>query len=167
MVAVFDHTVCIKVSGRANFTSSLDLKKLIQELCDRGFTRFIFDLSDCLMMDSTFLGLLSGIGLKFSDSEEAIPTHSLELLNPNPRITETLENLGVSHLFQICQGTEPAANNFAPLAHDEASRTEITRTCLEAHQTLMGINPENVRKFKDVAQFLADDLKKLELAEKK
>jgi hypothetical protein len=35
---------------------------------------------------------------------------------------------------------------------------------LEAHKTLMGIKPENEQKFKDVAQFLADDLKRLELS---
>jgi hypothetical protein len=33
--------------------------------------------------------------------------------------------------------------------------------------TLMGLKAENVQKFKDVAQFLAEDLKRLELAEKK
>jgi hypothetical protein len=42
------------------------------------------------------------------------------------------------------------------------SRVEITRTCLEAHQTLMAMNPDNVARFKDVTQFLAEDLKSLE-----
>ncbi|MDB6032217.1 MAG: Anti-sigma-factor antagonist, partial [Verrucomicrobiales bacterium] len=39
---------------------------------------------------------------------------------------------------------------------------EISRTCLEAHKTLMEINPANISKFKDVTQFLAEDLKKME-----
>jgi hypothetical protein len=39
---------------------------------------------------------------------------------------------------------------------------QITRTCLEAHQTLMQVNPENATRFKDVTQFLAEDLKNLE-----
>ena len=168
MVAAFDHAVCIKISGRANFTSSLDLKKLVNELGERGYTRFVFDLSECMTMDSTFLGVLSGIGLKFFDAKTNATTHPLDLLNPNPRIAETLENLGVLHLFNICTEPEPLARNFQPLAHDDsASRADVTRTCLEAHQTLMGINPDNVRKFKDVAQFLAEDLKRLEMAEKK
>jgi hypothetical protein len=46
-----------------------------------------------------------------------------------------------------------------PGSHDHK---EISRTCLEAHQTLMRINPDNIAKFKDVAQFLAEDLKKTE-----
>jgi hypothetical protein len=39
---------------------------------------------------------------------------------------------------------------------------EITRTSLEAHQTLMEVNPENVARFKDVTQFLAEDLRSIE-----
>ena len=41
---------------------------------------------------------------------------------------------------------------------------QITRISLEAHQTLMAMNPENVARFKDVTQFLAEDLKSLEKA---
>jgi hypothetical protein len=32
---------------------------------------------------------------------------------------------------------------------------------LEAHQTLMAIDPRNVSKFKEVTAFLAEDLKRL------
>jgi anti-sigma B factor antagonist len=167
MVAVCEKEVCIKINGRADFTSSVDLKKLITELWQRGYNRFVFELCDCSTMDSTFLGMLSGIGLKFSNA--GTPEGSrLELFNPNPRIAEVLENLGVEHLFRITTGAGPLANHFEPLAKGCGdSRAEITRTCLEAHKTLMDIKPENARKFKDVAQFLAEDLMRLEMMEKK
>jgi hypothetical protein len=58
--------------------------------------------------------------------------------------------------------------NFEPLAKaPDVTRADVTRNCLEAHKTLMEIKPENVNKFKDVAQFLAEDLKRLETSEKK
>jgi anti-sigma B factor antagonist len=165
MVAVFDQTVCIKINGRADFTLSLDLKKLISELGQKGYAHFVFDLRDCLTMDSTFLGVLSGIGLKFSDGKSVQNGAALELLNPNPRIAETLENLGVVDLFTIRNCPEPVAERFEPLGKAvDNSKVEITRNCLEAHKTLMGLKPENVQKFKDVTQFLADDLKRLEAA---
>ena len=165
MVAVFDQTVCIKINGRADFTSSLDLKKLISELWQRGYNHFVFELCDCLTMDSTFLGVLSGIGLKFSDGKSVQVGAPLELLNPNPRIAETLENLGVVDLFAIKNCVEPLTDGFQPLVQaPDNTQVELTRTCLEAHKTLMSIKPENVQKFKDVAQFLADDLKRLEAA---
>jgi hypothetical protein len=89
-------------------------------------------------------------------------------MNPNPRIAEVLENLGVAHLFKIthCPDFLPANYEAQPQT-EEKSKVEITRTCLEAHQTLMGLKAENVLKFKDVAEFLAQDLKRLELAETK
>jgi hypothetical protein len=119
-------------------------------------------------MDSTFLGVLSGIGLKFSEGKSVQIGAPLELLNPNSRIAETLENLGVADLFAIKNCAEPLTDRFEPLAQaPNNTPVELTRTCLEAHKTLMSINPENVQKFKDVAQFLSDDLKRLEAAGKK
>ena len=165
MVAVFDKTVCVKIDGRADFTCSLDLKNLITELWQRGYAHFIFELSECRTMDSTFLGVLSGISLQLRNCQTtSLP---LELFNPNPRICETLENLGVAHLFKVggCEG--PLTDKYEPLAtNDSTSRLEIARTCLEAHKTLMDLKPENVQKFKDVAQFLAEDLKRLEVGQK-
>jgi anti-anti-sigma regulatory factor len=168
MVAVFDQAVCIKINGRADFTSSLDLKNLINELWHRGYNRFVFELCDCLTMDSTFLGVLSGIGLKFSEGKNVQCAAPLELLHPNPRIAETLENLGVADLFVIKSEAQPFTEKFEPLAQAPSSTPkELTQICLEAHKTLMAIKPENVQKFKDVAQFLADDLKRLEAASRK
>ncbi len=165
MVAVFDRTVCLQVSGRADFTCTVDLKKLIAELWERGYSHFLFDLCGCRMMDSTFLGVLAGISLQLSST--ASQTQPLELINANPRICETLENLGVAHLFKIGAAAAPVSDKFEPLAQgDPASAVELARTCLKAHQTLIELNPANAQKFKDVAQFLAEDLKRLEIGQK-
>ncbi len=165
MVAVCEKVVCIKINGRGDFNLSLDLRKLLDQLRQRGYCRFVFELRDCLMMDSTFLGILSGEGLKTCNGN-ATPGPALELMNPNPRIAEVLENLGVAHLFKITHCPDFAPAPYEPqVQRDDKSKLEITRTCLEAHQTLMGLKAENVLKFKDVAEFLAQDLKRLELAE--
>ena len=160
--------VCIRIAGRASFNSSVDFKTLVTSLYQKGYPRFVLDLTDCLLMDSTFLGVLAGLGLKFGAARNGDPYPCLELLNPNPRILDLLENLGVSHLFKIVNGAEPAIEKMAAVETTPAipDRKEISRTCLEAHQTLMNLNPNNIPKFKDVAQFLADDLKKMEEAER-
>ncbi|MEO6035228.1 MAG: STAS domain-containing protein [Verrucomicrobiota bacterium] len=165
-VAIFDQAVWIKISGRANFSSSLDLKKLVTELWQRGFRHFIFELCDCIIMDSTFLGVLAGIGLKFADSNERNELATVEIANPNARMSDILENLGVAHLFKVITIPNPETGKFEPLSPNggSATRVEVTRNCLEAHKILMDLNPANVSKFKDVAQFLAEDLKKLEQA---
>lgn len=169
LVFASGHLACIKIAGRANFTSSLDFKTLIQELSEKAVNRFVLDLSECVLMDSTFLGVLAGFGLKMSASPNGQANGEskfIELLNPNARISELLENLGVLHLFKVvnCADNDlPKDSSMAPVAvpQTKASREEITRNCLEAHRTLMEIDPANVPKFKEVAQFLAEDLKKM------
>ena len=163
-VWVGDKVVWIKLSGRASFNSSVDFKTLINSLWKKGYGCFVLDLTDCLLMDSTFLGVLAGLGLKFSNSRDSGSHATIELLNPNARISDLLENLGVTHLFQTATGPRPVPGNLAALDTPPAhvDRKEISQTCLEAHQTLMKINPDNVATFKDVAQFLAEDLKKME-----
>ncbi len=163
-VWVGDKLVCIRIAGRANFTASVDFRTLVYGLAERGPYRFVLDLSECQLMDSTFLGVLAGIGLKLSSVRNGNRLPTIELFNPNPRIVELLENLGVSHFFPILKGEKFSVDALAPLATTSANpdKTQLSRTCLEAHQTLMNINPGNVPKFKEVARFLAEDLKKLQ-----
>lgn len=164
-VCVGGQMVCIKIEGRANFTSSVDFKMLVQSLRERGYSRFVVELSDCPLMDSTFLGVLAGLGLNPANTQNGNHEPSIVLLNPKPRITELLENLGIIQLFKVSYNTEPPPASFDPLQPGEKSRLDISRVCLEAHQTLMAVNPENIPKFKDVTKFLAEDLKKVEMAQ--
>lgn len=165
MVAIFDSVVCLKISGRATFVSSVDLNKLVEELVRRGQKHFVFDLTDCVMMDSTFLGVLAGIALNLRDKKETADCQP-QLLNANPRISEVLENLGMAHLFKLVNSKGQLTNAYEPAKTEGASQVEITRTCLQAHRLLMAIQPENVSKFKDVAQFLAEDLQRQESSAK-
>jgi hypothetical protein len=86
----------------------------------------------------------------------------LEIYKPNERVLDLLDNLGISHFFTQIQCPPALSGGFnvtAP-APTPASKEEISQTCLEAHRTLMAVNPDNIPKFKEVTQFLAEDLKK-------
>lgn len=161
-VARLGDTVCIKLEGVANFGSSETFKKVVNESGDLGARRFIIDLSACLNMDSTFLGMLSGLGRNWSDQDTPPEQRAIELLNPTERVEDLIDNLGVSDLFRIvhcdnpdnidyCQSVEAAPN---------ASKLELSRHCLEAHKILMELNPENVAKFKDVTKYFEEEVKK-------
>lgn len=172
-VWVGDNLVCVKVAGRANFSGSVDLKTLVNSMWNKGYQHFVLDLSECLLMDSTFLGVLAGLGLKLNNNNgqpasvastaNSNGQRAIELLNPSPRVADLLENLGITHLFDITRGpltTECLTRlDHSPTPTD---RREVQETCLEAHKTLMDVNPANVPKFKDVAQFLAEDLQKMD-----
>ena len=153
----------MKITGRANFTFSPDFKMLLEELTQKGYAHFIIDLSECMLMDSTFLGVLAEFGLKMIPDNASGKT-GIELLNPNTRVAELLENLGALHLFKIISGALHLPDDVKTCTPESINPTheQVTRTSLEAHKTLMAVNPENVARFKDVTRFLAEDLKNLE-----
>jgi anti-sigma B factor antagonist len=162
-VLVCKDFACVKIAGRANFMSSPDFKTLLAGLKQKGYHRFIIDLSECLIMDSTFLGVLAGFGLARNPGG-APDKCDIELLNPSARVRDLLDNLGVLPLFQVTNHTPqlPADTKVSSPDTIHPTQEQITRTCLDAHRTLMALNPENAVRFKDVAQFLAEDLKNLE-----
>ena len=161
-VLVGRNFVCVKISGRANFAFSPDFKTLLSSLVEKGYNHFIIDLSECVLMDSTFLGVLAGFGIKLNPGEAACDRH-IELLNASARVAELLDNLGAVHLFKMTSGALQLPGDVEACTPESIHPTheQITRTSLEAHRTLMAINPENVARFKDVTQFLAEDLQNL------
>lgn len=159
-VWVGDQAACVRVTGRANFTTSVDFKKLMQHLRTTGPARVLLDLTECVLMDSTFLGVLANEAKNRCVSREGQIEPGVELLNPNQRIRDLVDNLGVAHFFKLVQ-CEASKESFEPVQPAQGvSREEITRTCLEAHLTLMNLNPNNVPKFKDVAHYFEETLKK-------
>lgn len=162
-VLVGKKTACLRIAGRANFASSPDFKAVLGGLSAKGYKHFVIDLTECVLMDSTFLGVLAGFGMKLNP--KGAPTErGIELLNATPRVAELLENLGAAQLFNLKTGAVEIPDD-AKICEPESinpTHEQITRTSLEAHQTLMAMNPDNVARFKDVAQFLAEDLKCLE-----
>jgi anti-sigma B factor antagonist len=158
-VAVVERTAFIKIPGRANYSSSHDLKALVGELRQRGFNQFVLDLHECITMDSTFLGVLAGMVLRHNGAPQ--DGLAIELLNPNPRVSDLLENLGVLEMFQVRNQDVPCTLVFEPTEQATPSKEEVTRNCLQAHQTLMQVNPANIPKFKEVTLFMAEDLKRM------
>jgi len=60
-VADLGKRAVVRISGRANCLSSVPFKRVINGLVERGRRAFTLDLSDCQLMDSTFLGVLVGL----------------------------------------------------------------------------------------------------------
>jgi anti-sigma B factor antagonist len=158
-IAVEGNTAIVKITGRANFESSVPFKIVLAELSQKTCQRYVLDLTDCLLMDSTFLGVLSGFGVKFG---ALLPPIAIELLNPNVRVADLLENLGVAHLFVTRKAEQPlTAQLHAVDPAATPTHQDLSQTSLDAHRTLMNLNPANVPKFKDVAKFLEEDLKRI------
>ena len=165
----------IKVVGRGSFQNSGCLKAFYQQLLKEKVGRFVVDLEACTYLDSTFLGILLGLGLKLKDGGAG----RLHILNANPRNLELLKNLGLDRVISIegnggggagsgvrggGNGSSPSTLNGlkdGPLEEMPCpvpTRAEAAPTILEAHENLMEFDPRNVPKFKDVVEFLREDL---------
>lgn len=164
LVNVEDREVRLRIAGRANFTCGPDFKNLVTGLQEKGYRRFVIEVSECVLMDSTFLGLLCGLALKVG--AEGDSDAGVELLNPSPRVAELLEGLGVTEVIKLVHAPAamPVGDEAPAQCGTEHTREEMARTSLEAHRALMSLSPVNAAKFKDVAQFLAEDLKRLKAA---
>ncbi len=169
LVFTSSQLACVKIQGKANFVTSSAFKALFTQFISGGYNCIVLDASECEMMDSTFLGILAGYSLKLAkpaeDGSEKSP--GIELLNPTREILESINSIGVLHLFRVIQANSAGVGiengEFTEnVCHAKPSREEVTLNCLEAHKLLMEINPNNVAKFKDVTEFLAEDLKRIQ-----
>jgi anti-sigma B factor antagonist len=162
LVCCEDERVCIRIRGRADVSISPGFKELLGGLRERKFRHYELELSGCQIMDSTFLGVLCGFAQK-CETELAAPDNKPILFNANDRVTGLLTSLGVDAMFDFRHGSTVDRGPCIPVPKPAGtpSREQLHDTSLKAHQILMSLNPDNIRKFKDLTEFLAEDLKKL------
>ena len=134
--------------------NSTALKDFAKEMIHRGALEFIVDLKDCRLMDSTFMGTLAGISLSLGKLGEGC----LSVVNLNERNAESLCSLGLDHLFNVSVSMRKGEGQSHPVPVREY-RSAQARTMLEAHEALIKTSPENLQKFKDVIQYLEEELR--------
>jgi len=145
------------VEGKGSFLNSSGLKEFSREMINRGHRQFVVDLRNCPVMDSTFMGTLAGIALRLRE----IGQGSLHVTRLNERNSDLLRNLGLDQLFTIDEeGRDFPEAEEAPGTAIEGSME--ARTMLEAHEALVEAAPENLTKFKDVLEYLKQDLNRPE-----
>jgi anti-anti-sigma factor len=157
LVGTANRTVLVRVEGKGSFLNSTGLKEFAKEMVNRGYREFVVDLKSCPVMDSTFMGTLAFVGLRLRDLGQG----ELRVVNLNERNRDLLSNLGLDQLFTIGGNESPAAANVAsqrPLDAAPADKTEQAKTMLEAHEACVEANDANAAKFKDVIEYLKQDL---------
>ena len=150
--------VWVRVEGKGSFLNSPGVKDFTKEMINRGHREFVVDLQNCPVMDSTFMGTLAGVALRLRELGQG----HLHVINLNERNHDLLSNLGLDQLFAIdmCavqESEEPAGRPLSDVPA-AADRTAQAETMLEAHEALVEAVPENLTKFKDVLEYLKQDL---------
>ena len=157
LVGCADKTAWIKVEGKGSFLNSTGLKEFAKEMTNRGYREFVVDLERCTVMDSTFMGTLAGMALRLRE----IGQGRLRVRNLNERNRDLLANLGLDQLFTMDAASAPeaeAAQQPLPLKGSE-DKTTRAQTMIEAHEACVEANPGNAAKFKDVLDYLKQDLR--------
>jgi anti-sigma B factor antagonist len=158
-VGVNGPTVWVKVEGKGNFLNSGNLKEFAREMLDRGYREFVVDLADCAMMDSTFMGTMASVALRLKE----LGRGHLHVVHCRNRSRELLSGLGLDQIFDIHSNgaTAPECEALGPESRDqppENKKQEQAQTMLEAHEALCEAAPENLPRFKDVLDYLKQDL---------
>ena len=152
----------LRVEGRGTFQDSVQVKRAFQTVISTGTRDLVVDLERCPMMDSTFLGTLTGTALNLIEHGGG----TLSVLNANQRNQQLLTELGLDHILDL-----DVAGTAWPNERREACallstcgekgaecKEEQTMQVLTAHQTLSGVSGENQGRFRDVIHFLEMEL---------
>lgn len=158
-VGVNGPVVWVRVAGRGSFLESGSLKEFGREMVNRGYREFVFDLGECAMMDSTFMGTMAGMALRLKELGQG----HLRVVHAGARSRELLSGLGLDQIFDIQAdgATAPRCEVLEKTEGDEAEsrKREQATTMLEAHEALCEARAENITRFKDVLEYLKQDLR--------
>ncbi|MBX7210649.1 MAG: STAS domain-containing protein [Verrucomicrobiaceae bacterium] len=163
LVGKIGSVLWMRVTGKGTFQNSIEVKRCFQSVIAAGTKDFVVDLECCPTMDSTFLGTLTGAALNLRDAGGG----GLSILNANERNQHLLTSLGLDHILALdLDGTswaeerKEASRQLAQCDGQTAPvcKEEQARQVLQAHEALTAANAANLCKFKDVIQFLKEEL---------
>ena len=160
-VGVKGQAVWVKVEGKGNFLNSGNLKEFAREMVNRGYREFVVDLENCAMMDSTFMGTMAGVALRLKELGHG----HLHVVHCGQHSRDLLTGLGLDQIFSIhsngaaAPATPETLNAPAP-ADPSVQKQRQAQQMLDAHEALCEAAPENISRFKDVLDYLKQDLHK-------
>jgi len=110
-------------------------------------------------MDSTFMGTMARLALRLRELGHG----HLHIVHCGSRNQQLLSGLGLDRLFDI-DASGDSSPNCGPLeqrlvaqSREERKKTQ-TETMLQAHEALCEAAPENMLRYKDVLDFLRQEL---------
>ena len=158
LVASLGDSVIVSIHGRAVYTTCREFGEFLEKIGKtESIKRLIIDMKGCDGVDSTVLGLIAGACCDFKARGAEVV-----LQRCNERIGEVVNNLGLCALLCYIPGDAVAAGTEQILSDGDTSEQGASpatnHTILQAHETLMEANPENVARFKQVVDFMRADL---------
>jgi anti-anti-sigma regulatory factor len=153
-VNITGSTAFFTVIGRGHAGHAPAFSRVVQQILKAGGKDLVLDLTDCLMLDSTFLGTL----VAMADPLPPVKPIVCTLVNPSKMLVRQMEMLEVLPFVRIIHGDRSLAGNPSENqvieASDPATRNEMARCSLEAHRVLQSLSPANKVRFQPVIDLL-------------
>ncbi len=149
-----------RIMGRATFDCSSGLLDMIKSLEPDELESATLDMTDCTGMDSTFMGIISKLAITCKRAGITAVIQNASDFNQG-----LLAGLGIKKLFDFVEKTQktdtvPVPKLMVDLASAKVDNQTHAETVLDAHETLMEIDPSNVNKFAGVVEMVKSDMKK-------
>ncbi|MCK4947854.1 MAG: STAS domain-containing protein [Candidatus Aureabacteria bacterium] len=155
--ALSGRRLVLRISGRGSFKHSKEIKEYILDRLEKDANICIFDLKECVSMDSTFMGMLAGLSFILKPREGK----AMYLANLNLNTRNLLNTLGLMNFILEKQIEELSDKfQFKELNFKEAKTTGVAKHMLESHKALVKIDDKNRKSFKAVVKSLEDSIKK-------
>ncbi len=154
-VAETENTAYVKIHGKGTFKLAPDFKDFVEREMAKNFRGVLVDLYSCETLDSTFIGTITSLTLKYSKDKKS----RIRLFNVNNHIRSILKNLGLINILDIFDENANDTPNFSSYNHKDKSKVEIAGLMLDAHETLASLNEKNAAEFKNVVDMLSKSLK--------
>lgn len=163
-VAALGEVLFVRVPERGCALCARQFEILAERARNGAYDRMVVELSATNVLESSMIGALADSIMAIGAPGEPETAEYITLLNANPSIKHSLETSGMIDWFQQREHEAPSAADFVPLSTpaEAMSKLEVLKCCLKAHKTLMEVSENNVPKFKDVVEFMEQDLKRLQ-----
>ncbi|MGH7855770.1 MAG: STAS domain-containing protein [Candidatus Binatia bacterium] len=157
-----DTRVLVRVVGRGTFQNGRALRAFSLEMIGQGCRQFYVDLAECHGMDSTFLGVLAGIGLRLGEVGQG---GCLSLCNIGGRDRELVQTLGLDRVLRLeaCmpgalqrESAEVELRELPGWEPRAQAAGEAAALVLHAHDDLCRVDRGNEERFRDVIRLLRE-----------
>ena len=147
-------TAYVRVHGRATFKIAPVFRDYVTSQIENGRHGVLVDMTDCVSVDSTFVGTLTSITLQCRRTGKGC----LKLFNMSAQVQSILATLGLARVLEIVQPHDVGTASFQQLDPANRDKIEVAKLMFDAHETLAALNEKNALEFKNVIDQLRGKL---------
>ncbi|MCD6521354.1 STAS domain-containing protein [Candidatus Calescamantes bacterium] len=141
--------IIIRIEGKGSWVESKPFLDFAETQLKKG-KKIVVDLSDCELLDSTFLGTLAYLSLNYS---------GIEISSPGKEVKRAITTLGLTKILRETKIKIPEEKG-KELEKHKLSPEERAKILMKAHRTLISIEPANLPQFKDLLELVEKENEK-------